>query len=185
MPADHPAPSHVRTAVPADAAAIGELQLRAWRSGYAERLPPGALDGLTAGGLAASWAAAAADPPTPAHRVLVSVDGSVTGDGPVTGFAALGPATDPDLGPEAGELLILVVDPDATRRGHGSRLLNAAMDHLRGAGFVLAVTWVLGADDALRALLYSSGWAADGAWRELATDESRTIKQIRLHTSLD
>jgi GNAT superfamily N-acetyltransferase len=172
---------HVRPATAADVSAIGEVQLRAWRAGYAGRVPAEALEGLTAADLAARWSAAVASPPTPAHRVLAAVDGVL-----VAGFAALAPATEPDLGPDvlAGELLILVVDPAAGRRGHGSRLLNAAVDHLRDDGATLAVAWVLSTDDALRAFLASSGWAPDGAWRELDTGSGATIKQIRMHTSL-
>ena len=36
--------------------------------------------------------------------------------------------------------------------------------------FTRAVTWVLAADDALRAFLTGAGWAPDGAHRELDLD---------------
>lgn len=175
------APPHVRPATTADVAAMGEIQLRAWRAGYAGRVPAEALEGLTAADLAGRWSAAVAAPPTPAHRVLAAVDGVL-----VTGFAAIAPAAEPDLDPRlpTGELLLLVVDPAAGRRGHGSRLLSAAVDHLRDDGATLAVAWVLSTDDALRAFLVSAGWAPDGAWRELDTGSGATIKQIRMHTSL-
>jgi GNAT superfamily N-acetyltransferase len=171
---------HVRAARAGDAGAIGALQLRAWRRGYADRLPPGALAALTADGLATQWGAAIAAPPTARHRVLVAMQ-----DVEVAGFAALAPAADPDLAEHAAvELLILAVDPDAQRQGHGSRLLNAAMDHARGDGAALAVTWALASDEALRAFLLGSGWGPDGAWRDLADPSGGTIRQVRLHTAL-
>lgn len=179
MPDHEQRPPHVRAATAADAAPIGAVQLRAWRAGYAERLPAGALAGLTADGLAGRWRDAVTAPPSPAHRVLVAVDGTE-----VAGFAALAPAADPDSGPHVGELLILAIDPAAGRRGHGSRLLNAAVDHLHGDGCTLAVSWLLAGDDALRGFLTAAGWAADGAWRELDAGAGATIKQIRMHTAI-
>jgi len=175
------APAHVRPATGADVTAIAEVQARTWRAAYADRVPAEALDGLTPAGLAARWAAAIAAPPSPAHRVLVAVDGLL-----VAGFAAVAPAAEPDLGPDAaaGELLVLVVDPRAARQGHGSRLMHAAVDHLRGDGCRLGLAWVLSTDDALRGFLTSAGWAPDGAWRELDTGSGATITQIRMHTTL-
>jgi hypothetical protein len=40
-------------------------------------------------------------------------------------------------------------------------------------------------DDALRRFLTAAGWAADGATREIGSeDESIRLKQLRLHTNL-
>ena len=75
-------------------------------------------------------------------------------------------------------------DPEATRAGHGSRLLNAVVDTIRADGFRRVTVWVNSTDDVLRAFYTDSGWAPDGAHRELDLygDESVRIKQIRLHT---
>lgn len=108
-------------------------------------------------------------------------------DGPdPVGFAAVVPAQDPDLDQAAAELSILVVAPEEQRHGHGSRLLAAAVEYARGGGAGTLVMWVLEPDAPLREFLESSGWAADGAHRELELDESGTqrVRQWRLHTSL-
>ena len=78
----------------------------------------------------------------------------------------------------------LAIQPEATRAGHGSRLLNAVVDTIRADGFSRVTVWVNSTDDVLRAFYTEAGWAPDGAHRELDLygDESVRIKQIRLHT---
>ena len=129
-----------------------------------------------------AWHRAITRPPGATSRVLVAVDGS----GRVVGFATTIPSADDDA--EAGvhgEIDQFVIDPPAQRRGHGSRLLNACADTLRSDGFREASWWVGSEDDVLRAFLTASGWAADGASREIGSDdESLRLKQVRLHTDL-
>jgi hypothetical protein len=50
--------------------------------------------------------------------------------------------------------------------------------------FTRAVWWVNATDDILRSFVTGSGWATDGAHRELANDAGDGVKQIRLHSSL-
>ena len=72
------------------------------------------------------------------------------------------------------------------RQGHASRLIQAAADTLVADRFTRAVTWVLVADDDLRAFLTEAGWAPDTAHRELDLDGTGAtlVKQVRLHTAL-
>jgi ribosomal protein S18 acetylase RimI-like enzyme len=93
---------------------------------------------------------------------------------------------DPDADPAAdGELGEFTIDPDETRQGHGSRLLQAAVDTLTADGFTRVVCWVDSTDDAFRGFLTSAGWAPDGASRELADEAGAgAVKQVRLHTGL-
>lgn len=172
----------VRTAHPEDVAAIARIQVRTWRSGYSDVLPRPALDEATGQAAEeqwqANWSHAVADPPSKRHAVLVATDGDE-----IAGFAALEPATDPDCLPATdAELLTLLVDPDAGRRGHGSRLLAACADHLRAHGFVTVVTWIFADDAVTRSFLESAGWGFDGAHRDLEMGEP--VRQLRLHTSL-
>ena len=75
--------------------------------------------------------------------------------------------------------------PTARRRGHGSRLLNACVDTLRADGFVRVRHWLRADDDLRRAFLTDAGWAADGAHREIGSeDDAIRVKQIRLHTAI-
>jgi GNAT superfamily N-acetyltransferase len=103
----------------------------------------------------------------------------------VRGFALVHPSYDPDSDQVAdGEIGEFIVSPAHHRAGHGSRLLQAAVDTLRADSFTRATWWVTATDDAVRAFATSAGWAPDGAHRELADDAGRTLKQVRLHTSL-
>jgi ribosomal protein S18 acetylase RimI-like enzyme len=105
----------------------------------------------------------------------------------VVGFAITAPATDPDTDPVAdGELMELTVDPDDRGAGHGSRLVQAAVDTLAADRFTRAVLWAVATDDALRGFLSSAGWAPDTAHRELDLDGTgaTTVKQVRLHTAI-
>ncbi|MDN3356475.1 GNAT family N-acetyltransferase [Actinomadura sp. DC4] len=172
----------VRPAYPGDVEAVSDIQVRAWSEGYGTILPASALAELTSAealGLWRSrWAEAVAAPPSPRHRLLVAVD-----EGVITGFAAHGPAGDPDQDPETtGELLTLMVDPRHRRAGHGSRLLAATVDHLRDDGCTTAVTWLFAADEVLRAFLVSSGWAPDGAHSK--GDLGEPVAMVRLHTGV-
>ncbi len=165
-----------------DAPAIAEIQVRAWRTSYAELLPAELLDTLDAGELAQSWASALARPSDARNRVLIALERAV-----VTGFALTGPATDPDCDPIAdGEVSDLTVDPAHRGAGHGSRLMQACVDTLVADRFTHAVTWLPSTDDATRTFLTAAGWGADGAHRtlDLTGDGSVTVKQVRLHTDL-
>jgi GNAT superfamily N-acetyltransferase len=105
----------------------------------------------------------------------------------VVGFAVVGPAADPDSDPVAdGELLELTVDAGERGKGHGSRLLTAAVDTMTADRFTRAVFWAIASDDHLRSFLITAGWAADTAHRELDLDGtgSTRVKQVRLHTAL-
>lgn len=157
----------VRTAVPADVGAIGAVHARSWRRAYADLLPVEVLAALDPSALARAWAAAVASPPSPGHRVVVACAGST-----VVGFAAVD---------AAGELVALLVDPAHQRRGHGSRLLSAAVDHLRAVGASPVVAWCPLDDLPRRAFLTSAGLAPDGAWRELEVPGAAGgLREVRL-----
>jgi ribosomal protein S18 acetylase RimI-like enzyme len=170
----------VRAARATDAAAIGRVQLRTWHAAYADVLPARLLAIVTADDLAEQWSRAATMPPSPRHRVLVALD-----ETSVVGFVAFGPGDDPDLESTIdAELHALHVDPDAGRRGHGSRLLAAAVDTMRGDGFRRAYAWLLAGDDVSRRFLAAAGWAPDGGTRDLdLTGAGEAMAhQVRLHT---
>lgn len=164
----------VRPASPVDAEHIAKVQLTTWRTAYGELLPASALE-LPLEQAAAIWLNAIEAPPSPRHRVLVALDQSE-----VVGFAASEPSSEAD---DATELSALVVEPSWGRRGHGSRLLAASVDHWRDDGVVTGVAWAFQADAVITGFLTSAGWALDGATRSLDTG-SQLVAQHRLHTSL-
>lgn len=171
----------VRVAWADDAPAIAELQLRTWRATYAEVVPAEALP-TDVDAAAASWRTALTKPGDARNRVLVALERNR-----VVGFAITSPAADPDCDPVAdAELAELTVDPAERGKGHGSRLLQAAVETMQADRFSRAVLWAMAADDSLRAFLVGAGWAADGAHRELDLDGEGTVrvKQVRLHTDI-
>jgi GNAT superfamily N-acetyltransferase len=172
----------VRAAAPSDAEAVARVQHAAWRDAYTDLLPEDVLAAVASPEAAERWRQAVTAPPSPRHRVLVALAGPE-----VVGFTAFGPAEDPDLDAAVdAELHALCVRPDRTREGHGSRLINAAVDHLRDDGFLRAHTWLGSADDVLRGFLVGSGWDADGAHRslDLRGDGDVVVPQVRLHTGI-
>ncbi len=115
----------VRVAWADDAAAIADVQVRAWREQYADVLPADALPDDTAV-VAEAWRSSMTRPADARNRVLVALERNR-----VVGFAVTSPAADPDCDPLAdGELADLTVVPGELGKGHGSRLLQAAADTL-------------------------------------------------------
>lgn len=172
----------VRVAWSDDADAIAGLQVRAWRELYADVLPADALPTDVAE-IAEVWRASLIKPSDARNRVLVALERNR-----VTGFAVTSAASDPDADPVVdGELSELTLDPAERGKGHGSRLLQAAVDTLAADKFTRALIWVIGTDDAQRRFLTEAGWATDGAHRELDFDGTgtTTVKQVRLHTAID
>lgn len=172
----------VRPARVGDVPEIARIQVQTWQAAYAHLLPARVLAEATEERARAAWAAAVDAPPSPAHRVLVALE-----QDRVVGFAAFGPAepadADDPAAAGAGQIHALLVEPRWGRRGHGSRLLAAVVDHLRADGTDRALAWVVDGDAASTRFFTSAGWAPDGYARTLE-DAGRTVRESRLHASL-
>ena len=181
----------VRPARPDDAAEIARVQLTTWRNAYRRILPRQALDGIDDAWVVQRWETSIEAPPSPRHRVLVAVEQAEQAY--LVGFAATGvideaalaPDEDPAtmLRPDVAAVTDLLIEPRWARRGHGSRLLAASVEHWRDDGFETALAWAFEADRATQAFLTSCGWAPDGATRALDMDDM-LVPQLRFHTSL-
>jgi GNAT superfamily N-acetyltransferase len=195
----------VRPARPGDASEIARIQLATWRTAYRRLLPRAVLAGLDEAWMAEQWLAAIEEPPSPRHHIMIAIeqsgpppdepDADATGEpaerSHVVGFIATGPADEAALAPEekplpetTAAITDLLVEPRWGRRGHGSRLLAAAVDGWRSDGFDVAVAWAYDGDPATRAFLASAGWESDGATRALDVDDL-LVNQLRLHVALD
>lgn len=181
----------VRPARPEDAAEIGRIQLTTWRYAYRRILPRDVLEGLDEAWVAHRWQTSIEAPPSPRHRVLVAVEQAEIAY--LVGFAAAGeidetalaPDEDPSavIRPDIAAITDLLVEPRWSRRGHGSRLLAACVDHWRSDGFTSAVAWAFANDTTYQSFLTSAGWQLDGAARALDMNET-LVDQVRLHTTL-
>jgi GNAT superfamily N-acetyltransferase len=173
----------VRPARPDDVGEIARIQVETWRSGYASILPAPVLEALSTETAAAAWSTAVTAPPSPRHHVLVAQEQQWR-----VGFVALGPADDLEAeDPEPASTVALgplLVEPRWGRRGHGSRLLAAAVDSARADAMNRAVIWIPEGDTASREFLLSAGWAPDGLARALDTGAGE-LREIRLHVSLE
>ena len=171
----------VRRARADDAEAVGAVHAASWLGDYAALLPQrdASVDAVALG---AAWRAAVTAPPTALHQVMVATAGPT-----IVGFVAFGPSADGDAEPGAdAELVALLVEPSAQRRGHGSRLLNASVDMLRENGLTRVRIWVPEPDQPRLAFLEAAGFARDGAGRVLdaAGDGTTTVREVRLSASI-
>ncbi len=143
----------VRPARPGDEQEIGRIQVDAWIASLGELLGRHRHDAFDRDAVTQGWADAISQPPTPGHQVLVA-----THDGAVVGFTAVAPPS---------TIIALEVDPARRRRGHGSRLLAAAADHLRNNGGEEMKIWSLERDAVRADFLAGAGFAEAGMRREL------------------
>ena len=174
------ADASARIARPSDAPAVGLVQAAVWRAAYATVLPHDVVEQFDGPSFARVWRDSLGTPPSPRHVLLVGCAGEQ-----VVGFAAVGPSADADATETSGEVLALGVHPDARRSGHGSRLLNAAVDTLRGKGFDTISTWILANDEATRAFLTAAGLSPDSAFRDRVIDVDGTVaREVRLSANL-
>jgi L-amino acid N-acyltransferase YncA len=173
----------VRSARSADVPEIARIQVDTWRTAYTSILPAPVLEALSADEAEQAWATAVDAAPSQRHHVLVAQERQW-----VVGFAALAPAYDleeEDPDPEAtAQIGPLLVEPRWGRRGHGSRLLAAAVDHARTDGMDRAIAWIPTADAASLAFFRSAGWETDGYARALDTGFGE-VRELRLHVSLE
>jgi predicted N-acetyltransferase YhbS len=172
----------VRPARPGDVPEIARVQVDTWRTCYAAVVPAGVLDALSIEIVQAAWQDAVTAPPSPRHRVLVAQEQAA-----LVGFVAFGPADDleaddPDPATTVG-IGPLLVEPRWGRRGHGSRLLAAVVDHARGDGMTRAISWLPEGDVASREFFVSAGWGPDGLARALDTGGGE-LREIRMHADL-
>jgi ribosomal protein S18 acetylase RimI-like enzyme len=176
-PASGPvADASVRIARPSDASAVGLVQAAVWRAAYAHVLPQEVVERFDGPSFARVWRDSLSNPPSPRHVLLVGCAGEQ-----VVGFAAVGPSVSADATETSGEVLSLGIHPDARRSGHGSRLLNAAVDTLHSKGFDSVSVWILATDEATRAFLNAAGLAPDSAYRDRVIDaDSRVAREVRL-----
>jgi GNAT superfamily N-acetyltransferase len=162
---------------------IARIQVETWHFSYADLLPAAALAGLDVARAVQAWTPAVTSPPSSKHHVLVGLEGTWT-----VGFTALAPSDDLQPSDPDQEATVtvgpLIVEPRWRRRGHGSRLMAAAVDHARSDGMRRAVAWLPESDTGTKEFLAGAGWAADGLVRALDTGAGE-LREIRMQVWLE
>jgi GNAT superfamily N-acetyltransferase len=131
----------------ADARAIAELEVRAWRWAYVDIVAE--EDMITVEDRVQRWSARPVD-----GAFVAAVEGRVVG------VVQAGPDRDD---PAVGLIRGLNVEPAAQGAGVGTALHEHACAHLRAAGHAEAVLWVFAANGHARGFYERRGWVADGA----------------------
>ena len=174
------ADASVRSATVNDAPAVGHVQALVWQEAYDGIVPPQVHAAFDPQAFATAWRDSLRRPPEGVHRLLVACAADQ-----VVGFAAIGPSQDPDGGQTTGEVTAVGVHPHHRRQGHGSRLLNAAVDILREAGAEHVAAWCLVEHEAVRSFLTGSGLRPDGAFRDrVVSPDEDTAREVRLVATL-
>jgi GNAT superfamily N-acetyltransferase len=137
----------IRPATVADARALAELEVRAWRWAYVDIVAE--QDMITVEERDAHWSS-------------VAVEGTFVAEveGRAVGVVQVGPDGDD---PSVGRLRALDVEPAAQGAGVGALLYEHGVAQLRDAGFGDAVVWVFAANGHARGFYERRGWIADGA----------------------
>jgi GNAT superfamily N-acetyltransferase len=140
----------VRLATPADAAAIGDVRVNAWRTTYRGMIPDGYLDAMKVEDSAALWEKVlTAAPNTTSTFVAESA-------GRVIGFASGMQKPEATLGFDC-ELTGIYLVREAQRAGTGRRLAGAVAAAQRSHGGTAMIAWVVAANKAARAFYEALG----------------------------
>jgi ribosomal protein S18 acetylase RimI-like enzyme len=132
----------IRPARPADAGAIADVHVDAWRSAYPGLIPTPVLLRLSKRAQGAEWERQLAERGG-ADTILVAEQGRDK----VIGFGSCGEARATGL-PQAGEIFTLYVAPEHQDSGIGRALLVGLFDCLLDSGLNSAVVWVLAGNPA-------------------------------------
>jgi ribosomal protein S18 acetylase RimI-like enzyme len=150
--------SDVRPAEPEEAAALARLNLRTALAAYGHIFPPESPP-PTHDELVAQWEHWLGPDRAHGRRGFVADDG-----GEVVGVVLAGP--DPD-DRRVGHLARLYVAPELWGRGIGTRLYDAALASMVGAGFPAATLWVLERNSRARRWYERLGWRLSGERKTL------------------
>lgn len=160
----------VRPALDTDAEAIGAIHAAALKrlvvatTHDAEVVAANA--GITDQAIAAQWLYSITMPPSPQHFVLTALDANT-----VVGFIALAPVED-------ATLEIIAFEVATTGQGHGSRLLNAAVDVARQRGAQRVNVWINPDDDARTRFFNEAGFGPAGARRSYEVGQSSVDEHL-------
>jgi len=140
----------IRPATPADAAAIAEVRVNAWRTTYKGMIPAAYLAAMKVEDSAVLWEKIlAAGPNATSVFVAANEDG-------IVGFASGNMLAEPKHGLDA-ELSAVYLVQAAQRAGVGQRLVAAVAAAQRAHGATGLIAWVIAGNKAARAFYEKLG----------------------------
>jgi GNAT superfamily N-acetyltransferase len=149
--------------------------VRSWQAAYRGLLPDAYLDQLDVEARRVGWAQTIAETDWPRSGTLVATEANAN----VVGFAHLGPTRDDDLDPAVvGELAAIYALPEVWGSGVGRRLMVAAVNVLRDAGFGDAILWVLEGNDRAQRFYEIGGWVLDGTAKDIVIADT-SLAEVR------
>ena len=134
----------VRPAIPADAPAIAQVRVDAWRTTYKGMMPAAYLAAMKVEDSRALWDRVLTAAPNTTNTIVAEVDGRVVG------FAVALMLPEPKFGLDA-ELSAIYLDRDRQRAGLGTRLFAAVLAAQRRHGATGLLTWVIAGNRGARA----------------------------------
>jgi GNAT superfamily N-acetyltransferase len=165
----------VRRALADDALGVATVHVRSWQAAYRGLLPDAYLDQIDLEARRAAWSGTIADADWQRTGTLVATEAN----GNVVGFAHVGPARDDDLDPGlVGELAAIYLLPHVWGSGVGRRLMAAAVNVLRDAGFGSAILWVLDGNDRAQRFYEVGGWQVDGVAKDIVIADT-SLAEVR------
>jgi GNAT superfamily N-acetyltransferase len=134
----------IRPAAPADAAAIAQVRVDAWRSTYRGMIPDAYLAAMKIEESTALWDKVLTAAPNTTNTFVAEIDGTVVG------FASGMMLAEPKHGLDA-ELTAVYLKDGAQRAGIGRRLVAAVASAQRAHGANGLIVWVIAGNKAARA----------------------------------
>lgn len=154
----------IRRALADDALGVATVHVRSWQAAYRGLMPDGYLDQLDVERRRAGWESTIAETDWPRTGTLVATEAN----GTVVGFAHIGPAREGDGDPIViGELTTIYLLPEVWGSGVGRRLMAAAVNVLRDAGFAEAILWVFEGNERAQRFYEIGGWQLDGVTKDV------------------
>lgn len=152
----------IRRARSADAPAIADVHVSAWRQAYTGLLPEDFIASLNVDRSRRRWEALLAEADGVATEVRYLV--AENAESAVVGVCTVGVSRDDDLA-GLGELRMINIHPDWWGTGAAQVLLTAGEQHLSDMGFRDVYLWVLDGNERAQRFYVRRGWVKGEKWK--------------------
>ena len=166
--------AYVRLAKEADAAAITQINIAAWRAAYCDVMPTDFLASLSYEDKLNNWHRALTNPGKGRYLVCERNE-------EVCGFAVFGPARDENPASDgcSGELVAINVKPDCWSQGIGKALLHHVIDEAQATQWTMLYLWVIHSNARARGLYEAFGFECEGKSKYNDTLCNRPLQEVR------